>query len=195
MAGFPAQCAGDSVQQAFQSAKDRRELGDDLQPLRSSRLLSCRPPAALWPVPPSLPPRIRFLSIRAEGCRTFDARDRTPRSSRATAHYPVENPPTVPRSLPRERVRSSTRSSRSLQATATVRNAPQRKLTDAHRSARLGGKRPVRSCAKCCRSGTMQMGGQRDGETRRPAVHFPPARRDLSAAPRQRADGINEKSG
>src|SRR6516164_10733161 len=31
-----------------------------------------------------------FLS-RAEGCWTFDARDRTPRPSRATAHHFVEN--------------------------------------------------------------------------------------------------------
>src|SRR6516225_5578565 len=30
---------------------------------------------------------------RAEGCWTFDARDRTPRSSRATAHHLVENAP------------------------------------------------------------------------------------------------------
>src|SRR6201981_2403197 len=37
-----------------------------------------------------------FLS-RAEGCWTFDARDRTPRSSRATAHHLVENAPTQTR--------------------------------------------------------------------------------------------------
>src|SRR5436309_8806820 len=34
---------------------------------------------------------------RAEGCWPFDARDRMPRSSRATAHYLVENTLTVPR--------------------------------------------------------------------------------------------------
>jgi hypothetical protein len=55
-----------------------------------------------------------FLS-RAENCRTFDARDRTPRPSRAMAHYPVENAPTatrapsrasgfVPRRIPDSRV-------------------------------------------------------------------------------------------
>src|SRR6516162_5610040 len=40
-----------------------------------------------------------FLS-RAEGCWTFDARDRTPRSSRATAHHLVENALTTTRSPP-----------------------------------------------------------------------------------------------
>src|SRR6516162_5832401 len=46
-----------------------------------------------------------FLS-RAEGCWTFDARDRTPRPSRATAHHFVENALTETRApLPRERVR------------------------------------------------------------------------------------------
>src|ERR1700757_2570472 len=32
---------------------------------------------------------------RAEGCWTFDARDRVPRPSRATAHHPNKNLPTV----------------------------------------------------------------------------------------------------
>src|SRR6516164_8120312 len=62
---------------------------------------------------------------RAEGCWTFDARDRMPQPSRATAHHVVENAPTETRApLPRERVRSSTlfghsirlRKSRPLQA-------------------------------------------------------------------------------
>jgi hypothetical protein len=38
------------------------------------------------------------LFSRAEGCWTFDARDRMPRPSRAIAHYPVDNPPTAMRS-------------------------------------------------------------------------------------------------
>src|ERR1043165_6588801 len=46
-----------------------------------------------------------FLS-RAEGCWTCDARDRTPRSSRPTAHGLADSTPTVTPSLPRERVRS-----------------------------------------------------------------------------------------
>src|SRR6516162_10103735 len=50
-----------------------------------------------------------FLS-RAEGCWTFNARDRMPRPSRATAPHVVENTPTETRApLPRERVRSSAR--------------------------------------------------------------------------------------
>ena len=62
-------------------------------------------------------PRVaaRGFCSRAENCRTFDARDRTPRPSRATAHYPVENAPTatrapsrasgfVPRRIPDSRV-------------------------------------------------------------------------------------------
>src|SRR5215831_8658373 len=45
---------------------------------------------------------------RAEGCWTFDARDRMPLPSRDTAHHLVENAPTETRApLPRERVRSS----------------------------------------------------------------------------------------
>src|SRR5215472_10331941 len=52
---------------------------------------------------------------RAEGCWTFDARDRMPLPSRATAHHVVENAPTETRSpLPRERVRSTALFSRSL---------------------------------------------------------------------------------
>src|ERR1700736_2420066 len=54
------------------------------------------------------------LFSRAEGCWTFDARDRMPRPSRAIAHYPVDNPATAMRSPsraacapPPERVRSS----------------------------------------------------------------------------------------
>src|SRR6516164_1228668 len=43
---------------------------------------------------------IGFLS-RAEGCWTFDARDRMPQPSRATAHHPTGT--RAP--LPRERVR------------------------------------------------------------------------------------------
>src|SRR5580704_15347775 len=39
---------------------------------------------------------------RAEGCCTFDARDRMPRSSRPNAHYSVENAPTLTRSPSRE---------------------------------------------------------------------------------------------
>src|SRR6516164_6073303 len=51
---------------------------------------------------------------RAEGCWTFNARDRMPRPSRATAHHVVENAPTETRApLPRERVRSSTLSGHS----------------------------------------------------------------------------------
>src|SRR5215472_14720527 len=45
---------------------------------------------------------------RAEGCWTFDARDRMPRQSRATAHHLGENASTVTRTPSRERVRSST---------------------------------------------------------------------------------------
>src|SRR6516225_8245426 len=53
---------------------------------------------------------IGFLS-RAEGCWTFNARDRMPQPSRATAHHVVENAPTETRApLPRERVRSTTHS-------------------------------------------------------------------------------------
>src|SRR5215472_9298767 len=47
---------------------------------------------------------------RAEGCWTFDARDRMPRQSRATAHHLGENAPTATRTPSRERVRSSTQS-------------------------------------------------------------------------------------
>src|ERR1700756_3764739 len=46
-----------------------------------------------------------FLS-RAEGCWTFDARDRVPRSSRPIAHRLADSAPTVMHALPRERVRS-----------------------------------------------------------------------------------------
>src|SRR5258707_8989127 len=52
----------------------------------------------------------RGLLSRAEGCGTFDARDRMPRSSRLTAHPPTtiaENVPAATPVLPRERVRSS----------------------------------------------------------------------------------------
>src|SRR5215472_5997837 len=69
---------------------------------------------------------IKALS-RAEGCWTFDARDQMPRTSRATARHPAKNAPTTTRApIPRERVRSSTLSGHSLQATATGRNAPKR---------------------------------------------------------------------
>src|SRR6516162_2488106 len=45
---------------------------------------------------------------RAEGCWTFDARDRMPPPSRATACHLVENAPTATRApFPRERVRST----------------------------------------------------------------------------------------
>src|SRR6516225_1851589 len=48
---------------------------------------------------------------RAEGCWTFDARDRMPPPSRATACHLVENAPTATRApFPRERVRSTTHS-------------------------------------------------------------------------------------
>src|SRR4051794_1721530 len=40
------------------------------------------------------------LFSRAEGCWTFDARDRTPRPSRATALHPVENKLRPRRALP-----------------------------------------------------------------------------------------------
>src|SRR5438477_12818928 len=43
---------------------------------------------------------------RAEGCWTFDARDRMPRPSRLTA-YSAQNARTATRALPRERVRSA----------------------------------------------------------------------------------------
>src|ERR1700750_1128617 len=43
---------------------------------------------------------------RAEGCWTFDARDRVPRSSRPFAHRLADSAPTVMHALPRERVRS-----------------------------------------------------------------------------------------
>src|SRR5580704_14231924 len=46
-----------------------------------------------------------FLS-RAEGCWTFDARDRMPRSSRPTVHRLSRSPQAVMCALPRERVRS-----------------------------------------------------------------------------------------
>src|SRR5215831_17527523 len=46
---------------------------------------------------------------RAEGCWTFDARDRMLRQSRATAHHLGENAPTATRTPSRERVRSSAR--------------------------------------------------------------------------------------
>src|SRR5215469_10594697 len=46
----------------------------------------------------------RGLLSRAEGCWTFDARDRMPRQSRLTA-YSAENARTLTRPLPRERVR------------------------------------------------------------------------------------------
>src|SRR5512146_2665165 len=46
-----------------------------------------------------------FLS-RAEGCWTFDARDRMPRSSPPTAHRLARSSQAVTRALPRERVRS-----------------------------------------------------------------------------------------
>ena len=44
----------------------------------------------------------RGLLSQAEGCWTFDARDRTPQSSRLTAHYPAENAPTMRRAPSRE---------------------------------------------------------------------------------------------
>src|SRR5262250_2692289 len=44
---------------------------------------------------------------RAEGCWTFDARDRMPRQSRATAHHLGENAPTATRTPSRKRVRSA----------------------------------------------------------------------------------------
>src|SRR5208282_6511634 len=42
----------------------------------------------------------RGLLFQAEGCWTFDARDRMPRSSRLTAHHPAENARTVTPALP-----------------------------------------------------------------------------------------------
>src|SRR5215468_9736972 len=51
---------------------------------------------------------------RAEGGWTFDARDRMPRQSRATAHHLGENAPTATRTPSRERVRSPTQRSHSL---------------------------------------------------------------------------------
>src|ERR1700756_556493 len=47
----------------------------------------------------------RGLLSRAEGCWTFDARERTPRQSRLTA-YSAENSRTSCAPFPRERVRS-----------------------------------------------------------------------------------------
>src|SRR5207253_1225755 len=48
------------------------------------------------------------LFSRAEGCWTFDARDRMLRLSRPTAHHHVDDAPTTTGApLPRERVRSS----------------------------------------------------------------------------------------
>src|SRR6266704_2957589 len=61
----------------------------------------------------------RGLLSRAEGCWTFDARDRMPRSSRLPVHAitaAAENVPTATRVLPRERVRS----------TARIRHGPRR---------------------------------------------------------------------
>src|ERR1700680_4303969 len=58
---------------------------------------------------------------------TFDARDRMPRPSRATAHHLVEIAPTAtPAPLPRERVRSSAPSSRSARVAAVAQVAPKR---------------------------------------------------------------------
>src|SRR5215467_4694042 len=53
---------------------------------------------------------------RAEGCWTFDARDRMPRQSRATAHHLGENAPTATRTPSRERVRSTTQTGPPLRA-------------------------------------------------------------------------------
>ena len=53
---------------------------------------------------------------RAEGCWTFDARDRMPPPSRATACHLVENAPTATPAPSRERVRSSTQSCRSFRS-------------------------------------------------------------------------------
>src|SRR5215471_11406723 len=59
---------------------------------------------------------------RAEGCWTFNARDRMPRPSRPTAHHVVENAPTETRApLPRERVRSWVVSRHSASMVARVR--------------------------------------------------------------------------
>src|SRR5215469_13117386 len=77
---------------------------------------------------------------RAEGCWTFDARDRMPLPSRATAHHVVENAPTETRApLPRERVRSATQSGRSGRAMASGAIAPNGRCHEDRRTARLGG--------------------------------------------------------
>src|SRR5262249_5327568 len=64
---------------------------------------------------------------RAEGCWTFDARDRMPRQPRATAHHLGENAPTATRTPSSERVRSLPHSSHLADAT---RIRPGRRTAD-----------------------------------------------------------------
>jgi len=87
---------------------------------------------------------------RAEGCWTFNARDRMPRPSRATAHHVVENAPTETRApLPRERVRSSSQPCRSREFR---RRSPNR--AHSGRSALAVGMRPDAPNRKLARYGS-----------------------------------------
>src|SRR5215831_14535955 len=76
---------------------------------------------------------------RAEGCWTFDARDRMPRQSRATAHHLGENAPTATRTPSRERVRSSAPLSHRSWRPRTRPHAPKRPLRECGGAGGAGG--------------------------------------------------------
>src|SRR3954447_21918174 len=88
---------------------------------------------------------------RAEGCWTFDARDRMPRPSRATAHYLVKIVPAPMRApLPRARVRSSAHSRHRGGARRGRFTAPLRTLLAADGPAAYAPKLPCTACQVGC---------------------------------------------
>src|SRR5690348_12615612 len=100
------------------------------------------------------------LFSRAEGCWTFDARDRTPRPSRATALHPVENKLRPRRALPSRASGFVLR--RSLVVAARFAQGPLTKLTAGARAwQRL---RPSKAPEGKLDAGEGDEGGQRFGE-------------------------------